>query len=78
MTRMLLSCSTPSILDSSWLTTVSCTPVLLAPVPLCLQMASNSSKMMMCRPLLAPSYQEQTYRMGLQYTNDDNNKCQMI
>lgn len=58
MTRMLLSCSTPSILDRSWLTTVSCTPVLLAPVPRCLQIASSSSKMMICRPLLAPNCTE--------------------
>lgn len=55
MTRMLLSCSTPSILDSSWLTTVSWTPVLPAMLPRCLQMASISSNMMMWRPLLAPS-----------------------
>ncbi len=27
ISRMLLSCSTPSILANSWLTTVSCTPV---------------------------------------------------
>lgn len=63
MTRMLLSCSTPSILDRSWLTTVSCTPVLLAPVPLCLQMASSSSKMMIWRPLLAPSWDRWQLRM---------------
>lgn len=47
MTRILLSCSTPSILDNSWLTTVSWTPVLPAMLPRCLQIASISSNMMM-------------------------------
>ena len=56
ITRMLLSCSTPSILDSNWFTTVSWTPVLPAMLPLCLQIASISSKMMICTPLFAPSY----------------------
>ena len=54
MTRMLFSGSTPSILDSSWLTTVSWTPEPPPTEPLCLQMASISSNMMMWRPLLLP------------------------
>mmetsp|Transcript_28842 Transcript_28842/g.84551 ORF Transcript_28842/g.84551 Transcript_28842/m.84551 type:complete len:375 (-) Transcript_28842:179-1303(-) len=54
MRRMLLSASTPSILESSWLTTVSCTPVLSPRVPRCLQMASISSKMRMCRSESSP------------------------
>mmetsp|Transcript_24398 Transcript_24398/g.62938 ORF Transcript_24398/g.62938 Transcript_24398/m.62938 type:complete len:288 (+) Transcript_24398:1594-2457(+) len=48
MRRMLLSALTPSILESSWFTTVSCTPVESAREPRCLQIASISSKMMMC------------------------------
>ena len=56
MTRMLLSWSTPSIFDSSWLTTVSWTAVLPATEPRALQMASISSKMMMCSPLFGPIY----------------------
>mmetsp|Transcript_17439 Transcript_17439/g.48458 ORF Transcript_17439/g.48458 Transcript_17439/m.48458 type:complete len:240 (-) Transcript_17439:1086-1805(-) len=45
MRRMLFKASTPSILVSSWFTTVSCTPVPLDTLPRCLQMASISSKM---------------------------------
>lgn len=69
MTRMLLSCSTPSILDSSWLTTVSWTPVLPAMLPRCLQIASISSNMMMWRPLLAPSWSAER---GGEKINDSN------
>mmetsp|Transcript_13626 Transcript_13626/g.23340 ORF Transcript_13626/g.23340 Transcript_13626/m.23340 type:complete len:225 (-) Transcript_13626:957-1631(-) len=54
MTRMLFSESTPSILLSSWLTTVSCTPVPSRLEPRCLQIASISSKMMMCRCAASP------------------------
>jgi len=54
ITRMLLSWSTPSIFESSWLTTVSWTAVLPATEPRALQMASISSNMMMCRPLFGP------------------------
>jgi hypothetical protein len=46
MSNMLFSASTPSILVSNWLTMVSCTPEPLCTLPLCLQMASISSKMM--------------------------------
>ncbi len=49
MIRMLLREFTPSILESSWLTTVSWTPVPSLFEPRCLQMLSISSKMMMCR-----------------------------
>lgn len=56
MTKILFSCSTPSIFDSSWFTTVSWTPVLPAMLPRCLQMASISSKIMMWTPLFAPSW----------------------
>ena len=49
MIRMLLRELTPSILESSWLTTVSWTPVPSLFEPRCLQMLSISSKMMMCR-----------------------------
>ena len=49
MIRMLLRELTPSILDKSWLTTVSWTPVPSLFEPRCLQMLSISSKMMMCR-----------------------------
>jgi len=46
---MLGRASTPSIMESNWLTMVSCTPVPpLLEVPLYLQMASISSKMMTC------------------------------
>lgn len=48
MSRMLLSASTPSILVSSWLTMVSWVPVPSRTLPRCLQIASISSKMMMC------------------------------
>mmetsp|Transcript_19 Transcript_19/g.71 ORF Transcript_19/g.71 Transcript_19/m.71 type:complete len:202 (+) Transcript_19:722-1327(+) len=48
MRRMLLRESTPSILDSSWLTTESETPVPSRTVPRLLQMASISSRMTMC------------------------------
>jgi len=41
-------------LDKSWLTILSPTPVPLLVDPRCLQMASNSSKMMMCKPLSSP------------------------
>lgn len=71
ITRMLLSCSTPSILDRSWLTTVSCTPVLLAPVPLCLQIASSSSKIMMWRPLFAPSWKYKWLRFTLEKVEEE-------
>ena len=49
MTSMLFKASTPSIIDSSWLTTLSLTPVSPLEVPLYLAMASNSSKITMCR-----------------------------
>ena len=55
MTRILLSCSTPSILDNNWFTTVSWTPVPPPTLPLCLQMASISSKIIICRPEFGPS-----------------------
>lgn len=48
ISRMLLRASTPSILVSSWLTMVSWVPVPSRTLPRCLQMASISSKMMMC------------------------------
>ena len=48
MIRMLLREFTPSILESSWLTT-AWTPVPSLFEPRCLQMLSISSKMMMCR-----------------------------
>mmetsp|Transcript_18438 Transcript_18438/g.48131 ORF Transcript_18438/g.48131 Transcript_18438/m.48131 type:complete len:280 (-) Transcript_18438:868-1707(-) len=54
MSRMLFRESTPSTLVSSWLTSVSCTPVLFLIEPRCLQMASISSKMMMCSSLSSP------------------------
>ncbi len=54
MSKMLLMASTPSILVSSWLTTVSCTPLPSRTEPLLLQMASISSKMMMCSSESSP------------------------
>lgn len=54
MSRMLLSASTPSILVSSWLTSVSCTPDPLCTLPRALQMASISSKMITCSSLASP------------------------
>lgn len=48
ITRMLLRESTPSIIERSWLTTLSLTPVSPLEVPLCQAMASNSSKITMC------------------------------
>ena len=56
MSRMLFSASTPSILVSSWLTTVSCTPEPEATDPRDLQMASISSKMMTCRSEASPAW----------------------
>ena len=56
ISRMLSSASTPSILVSSWLTTVSCTPA-PAPepaLPRALQIASISSKMITCRSDSSP------------------------
>jgi hypothetical protein len=44
----------PLTLDRSWLTTESPTPVPPPVDPRCLQMASSSSKMMMCRPDSSP------------------------
>eukprot|EP00158_Paraphelidium_tribonemae_P010373 Partr_v1_DN5091_c0_g1_i1_m31316 len=55
MSSTLLSESTPSILDSSWFTIESLTPVPPPDVPRCLAIASNSSKMMMCRSLSSPA-----------------------
>ena len=43
-------------LASSWFTTVSCTPVLPLREPRCRQIASSSSKMMMCRGLYLSSF----------------------
>lgn len=63
ITRMLLSCSTPSILASSWLTTVSWTPVLLPVDPRALQIASISSKIMMCNPLFGPNWNKWMYKL---------------
>mmetsp|Transcript_27891 Transcript_27891/g.75160 ORF Transcript_27891/g.75160 Transcript_27891/m.75160 type:complete len:367 (-) Transcript_27891:152-1252(-) len=54
ISRMLLSAFTPSILERSWLTTVSCTPVESPRLPRCLQMASISSKMRMWRSDSSP------------------------
>mmetsp|Transcript_22149 Transcript_22149/g.70749 ORF Transcript_22149/g.70749 Transcript_22149/m.70749 type:complete len:458 (+) Transcript_22149:614-1987(+) len=54
ITRMLLSECTPSILESSWLTTVSPTPASDLCMPRCLQIESISSKMMMCRSESSP------------------------
>mmetsp|Transcript_8123 Transcript_8123/g.32940 ORF Transcript_8123/g.32940 Transcript_8123/m.32940 type:complete len:222 (+) Transcript_8123:1177-1842(+) len=54
MSRMLLSASTPSIFVRSWLTMESCTPVPSRTEPRLLQMASISSKMMMCRSESSP------------------------
>mmetsp|Transcript_63649 Transcript_63649/g.129252 ORF Transcript_63649/g.129252 Transcript_63649/m.129252 type:complete len:350 (-) Transcript_63649:275-1324(-) len=54
MSRMLFRLFTPSILLSNWLTTESWTPVLSRVLPRFLQMASISSKMMMCRSLFSP------------------------
>mmetsp|Transcript_21627 Transcript_21627/g.69636 ORF Transcript_21627/g.69636 Transcript_21627/m.69636 type:complete len:289 (-) Transcript_21627:486-1352(-) len=54
MMSTLLSASTPSILDSSWFTIESCTPVPSWVEPRALQMASISSKMMMCSSLASP------------------------
>ena len=55
MTRMLLSSSTPSILLRIMFTTPSSVPVPPDVDPRCLQMASNSSKMIMCSSLSSPS-----------------------
>mmetsp|Transcript_12501 Transcript_12501/g.24680 ORF Transcript_12501/g.24680 Transcript_12501/m.24680 type:complete len:425 (-) Transcript_12501:179-1453(-) len=55
MMSTLLMLSTPSILDSSWFTMESPTPLESELEPRDLQMASNSSKMMMCSMLLEPS-----------------------
>ena len=49
-----MSESTPSILERSWLTIESLTPVPPPVEPRCLQMASNSSKMMMCSSESSP------------------------
>ena len=66
MTSMLFSWSTPSIFDSSWFTTVSCTAVLPATDPRALQIASISSNMMMCSPLFGPiCSQHTTYNCSL-------------
>mmetsp|Transcript_38179 Transcript_38179/g.73222 ORF Transcript_38179/g.73222 Transcript_38179/m.73222 type:complete len:244 (+) Transcript_38179:840-1571(+) len=54
MSRMLFSASTPSTLVSSWFTKLSLVPVLSPVLPRALQMASISSKMMMCKSLLSP------------------------
>lgn len=54
MIKILSSCSTPSILAKSWLTTLSHTPVSPWEEPLCLQIASISSKMMMWSPDWSP------------------------
>mmetsp|Transcript_8834 Transcript_8834/g.33364 ORF Transcript_8834/g.33364 Transcript_8834/m.33364 type:complete len:341 (-) Transcript_8834:343-1365(-) len=54
MTRMLFRLSTPSSLLSSWFTMLSPTPVPSLVLPRCLQMASISSKMMMCSSLSSP------------------------
>mmetsp|Transcript_9598 Transcript_9598/g.19890 ORF Transcript_9598/g.19890 Transcript_9598/m.19890 type:complete len:263 (-) Transcript_9598:499-1287(-) len=54
MSRMLFSASTPSTFVSSWFTSESLVPVLSPALPLDLQMASISSKMMMWRSLLSP------------------------
>mmetsp|Transcript_20864 Transcript_20864/g.62363 ORF Transcript_20864/g.62363 Transcript_20864/m.62363 type:complete len:303 (-) Transcript_20864:1220-2128(-) len=54
MSRMLLRASTPSILVSSWLTTVSCTPEPSRTDPRDLHIASISSKMMMCSSESSP------------------------
>lgn len=51
---MLSSYSTPSILASNWLTTLSQTPVSPYEDPLYLQIASISSKMMIWRPDWSP------------------------
>mmetsp|Transcript_29119 Transcript_29119/g.88091 ORF Transcript_29119/g.88091 Transcript_29119/m.88091 type:complete len:348 (+) Transcript_29119:544-1587(+) len=48
MRRMLLRASTPSILDNSWFTMLSCVPVLSDLDPRDLQMESISSKMTTC------------------------------
>lgn len=63
MTKILLSCSTPSIFARSWFTTVSWTPVLPATEPRCLQMASISSNMMMCNPLFGPACKKNKLKM---------------
>lgn len=55
MRRILLSESTPSILESSWLTTESPTPVPPPVLPRCLQTASISSRMMMCSMESSPA-----------------------
>mmetsp|Transcript_19403 Transcript_19403/g.39937 ORF Transcript_19403/g.39937 Transcript_19403/m.39937 type:complete len:387 (+) Transcript_19403:1065-2225(+) len=54
ISSMLLRESTPSIFDSSWLTTESETPVPSLTVPRCLQIASISSMMTMCSIELSP------------------------
>mmetsp|Transcript_25436 Transcript_25436/g.77198 ORF Transcript_25436/g.77198 Transcript_25436/m.77198 type:complete len:226 (+) Transcript_25436:1772-2449(+) len=54
MTRMLLRECTPSIFDSSWLTTVSPTPASPRCMPRCLQIESISSKMIMCKSESSP------------------------
>ena len=60
ITRMLLSECTPSILESSWLTTVSPTPASDLCMPRCLQIESISSKMMMCRSCSRAAPREET------------------
>mmetsp|Transcript_38166 Transcript_38166/g.73934 ORF Transcript_38166/g.73934 Transcript_38166/m.73934 type:complete len:222 (-) Transcript_38166:788-1453(-) len=52
--KMLFSEFTPSILLRSWLTTVSWTPVPLFVDPRFLQIASSSSRMMICSPESSP------------------------
>mmetsp|Transcript_27363 Transcript_27363/g.84817 ORF Transcript_27363/g.84817 Transcript_27363/m.84817 type:complete len:261 (-) Transcript_27363:177-959(-) len=54
MRSTLFSRFTPSIFDSSWLTTLSATPVESRTAPRCLQMASNSSKMIRCSEERSP------------------------
>ena len=54
ITRMLLRELTPSILESSWLTTVSPTPVPSRDEPRALHTESISSKMMMCSSESSP------------------------
>lgn len=56
MTSILFKASTPSIIESSWFTTLSCTPVPEFTVPLCLAIASNSSKIITDKGLYSPNY----------------------
>lgn len=56
ITRMLLRLLTPSIIERSWLITESLTPVPLWIVPLCLQIASISSKIIMWSCDSSPSF----------------------